>query len=95
MLLQKWIPRYGFKRAAAEKERDWLLPVPEGSDPNVDQFTKNSGIKSEKVAKNEYQRLRNLAKSKNIKLPRVGLPSTDKLNSKQVSEIQNIPQFTT
>ena len=61
------------------------MPVPDGADPNEDQFTKVSGIKSEKVAKNEYQRLRNLAKAKNIKIPRVGIPSSKELNSNQVS----------
>jgi regulator of ribosome biosynthesis len=79
------VPRYGFRRAAAEMEKNWLLPVPDKGDPNEDQFTKKSEIKSENVAKNEFQRLRNLAKSKNIKIPRVGFLSVDKLNSKQVT----------
>jgi regulator of ribosome biosynthesis len=67
------------------KEKDWLLPVPDGADPNEDQFTKQSETKSENIAKNEFQRLRNLAKAKNVKIPRVGFLSVDKLNSKQVS----------
>lgn len=79
------MPRYGFKRAAAEEEKNWLLPVPDRGDPNEDQFTKKSKIKSENVAKNEFQRLRNLAKAKNVKIPRVGFLSVDKLNSKQVT----------
>lgn len=79
------MPRYGFKRAAADKEKSWLLPVPDTADPNEDQFSKLSETKSENVAKNEFQRLRNLAKAKNIKIPRVGFLSVDKLNSKQVT----------
>jgi regulator of ribosome biosynthesis len=82
---QKWVPRYGFRRAAAEKEKSWLLPVPDTGDPNEDQFSKLSGIKNENVAKNEFQRLRNLAKAKNVKIPRVGFLPVDKLNSKQVT----------
>jgi regulator of ribosome biosynthesis len=78
------VPQYGFKRAAAQKEKHWLLPVPDKGDPNEDQFHKLSERKSENVAKNEFQRLRNLAKAKNIKIPRVGFLSVDKLNSKQV-----------
>ncbi|KAJ9580203.1 hypothetical protein L9F63_004146 [Diploptera punctata] len=93
--LQKWIPRYGFKRAAAEKEKDWLLPVPDRGDPNEDQFTKISQIKSEKVAKNEYQRLRNLAKAKNVKVPRVGLASSDKLDSKQLGKAISLAKVST
>jgi regulator of ribosome biosynthesis len=83
--LQKWVPCYGFKRAAADKEKSWLLPVPDTGDPNEDQFTKLAETKSENVAKNEFQRLRNLAKAKNVKIPRVGFLSVDKLNSKQVT----------
>lgn len=42
--------------------------------------------KTEKKAKNELQRLRNLAKAKKIKIPKVGLPSTEHFkDSKQLS----------
>jgi regulator of ribosome biosynthesis len=84
---QKWVPRYGFKRAAVEKEKNWLLPAPDTAQPNEDQFSKLAKIKSENVAKNEFQRLRNLAKAKNVKIPRVGVLSADKLNSKQVTSL--------
>jgi len=83
-LFQKWVPRYGFKRAAAAKEKNWLLPVPDRADPNEDQFSKMAKTKNENVAKNEFQRLRNLAKAKNVKIPRVGFVSADKLSAKQV-----------
>lgn len=43
-----------------------------------DQFTKKTASKKEKVAKNEFQRLRNLAKAKNIKIPKVGFAVTPK-----------------
>jgi regulator of ribosome biosynthesis len=69
------------------KEKNWLLPVPDRADPKEDQFSKLAEIKSENVAKNEFQRLRNLAKAKNVKIPRVGFLSVDKLNSKQVTSI--------
>jgi regulator of ribosome biosynthesis len=86
-LFQKWVPLYGFKRAAAVKEKNWLLPVPDRADPNEDQFSKLAKIKHENIAKNEFQRLRNLAKAKNIKIPRVGFVSADKLNAKQVTSL--------
>jgi regulator of ribosome biosynthesis len=84
------VPRYGFKKAAAEKEKNWLLPLPDRADPNEDQFSKLAEVKSENVAKNEFQRLRNLAKAKNVKIPRVGFLSVDKLNSKQVTSVMLI-----
>ena len=86
-LFQKWVPRYGFKRAAAVKEKNWLLPVPDRADPNEDQFGKLAKTKSENVAKNEFQRLRNLAKAKNVKIPRVGFVAADKLSAKQVTSL--------
>lgn len=93
--LRKWVPRYGFKKAAAEKEKNWLLPLPDRADPNEDQFSKLAEVKSENVAKNEFQRLRNLAKAKNVKIPRVGFLSVDKLNSKQLGEAVSVARAST
>lgn len=39
------------------------------------------------MAKNEFQRLRNIAKAKKIKVPSMGLPPTNKLSSTQVKFI--------
>lgn len=75
--LQKWVPLYGFKRAQAGNEKNWLLEVPQNADPNEDQFEKKAVAKSENVAKNELQRLRNIAKSKKIKVPRVGVANPE------------------
>lgn len=82
---QKWVPNYGYRRSAAQKEQDWLLEVPQNADPMEDQFSKKTNSKVEKVAKNEFQRLRNLAVTKNIKVPRTGLPSADKLDTTEVN----------
>lgn len=72
---------HGYRRAQAEKQKDWVLEVPGNADPYEDQFAKKISEKSEKVAKNEFQRLRNLAKAKNIKIPKVGLAPTLKPTS--------------
>jgi regulator of ribosome biosynthesis len=69
------------------KEKNWLLPVPDTADPNEDQFSKMAKTKNENVAKNEFQRLRNLAKAKNVKIPRVGFVSADKLSARQVTSL--------
>ncbi|CAL8093754.1 unnamed protein product [Orchesella dallaii] len=68
-IVKKWVPRFGYRRAEAEHAKDWLLEVPQHSDPYEDQFEKKSEAKSERVAKNELQRLRNLAKAKKIVVP--------------------------
>lgn len=79
------MPRFGYRRAEAEKQKDWVLEVPQHADPMEDQFAKKAEGKKEKVAKNEYQRLRNLAASKKIKLPREGLPPVEQPNASQVT----------
>lgn len=79
------MPRFGFKSALADKEDKWVIEVPQNADPNEDQFAKISHDKKERVAKNELQRLRNIARAKHGKVPRTGLPTTDKASSKQVT----------
>ncbi|XP_067006554.1 ribosome biogenesis regulatory protein homolog [Anabrus simplex] len=94
-ILQKWVPKYGYKRAKAEKEKDWLLEVPKTADPLEDQFQKQADTKREKVAKNEFQRLRNIASSKNIKVPRAGLPSAEFLNATQLGAAVTVSKAST
>lgn len=76
---------YRFRKAAAEKEKNWLIEVPQNVDPMTDMYEKKATEKSEKVAKNELQRLKNIARARKVKIPRVGLPVTsDKASSTQV-----------
>lgn len=82
--LQKWVPLYGFQRSAAQKEKDWLIEVPQNVDPMEDQFAKKSEAKGERIAKNELQRLRNIAKGRKIKVPRFGLTNPDASTAKDV-----------
>jgi hypothetical protein len=49
-----------------------------------DQFAKVASAKKKKVAKNEYQRLRNLAAAHKVKVPREGLPPVESPSSNQV-----------
>uniref|UniRef100_A0A1B0DDR1 Ribosome biogenesis regulatory protein n=1 Tax=Phlebotomus papatasi TaxID=29031 RepID=A0A1B0DDR1_PHLPP len=71
---EKWVPTYGYKRAAAEKDRDWVLEVPGNADPMEDQFQKKQELRKERVAKNEIQRMRNIARAQKVKIPRIGIP---------------------
>lgn len=83
--LQKWVPLYGYKRALADKQKNWVLEVPQNSDPLEDQFAKKNVAKGERIAKNELQRLRNIAKARNVKVPRVGLLNPEVSSAKDVS----------
>ncbi|XP_012227735.1 ribosome biogenesis regulatory protein homolog [Linepithema humile] len=94
--LKKWIPRYGYKRAKAQEQKEWLVEVNNAANPVEDPFTKIKQMKEERQSKNELQRLRNIARSKNIKLPRVGLPTKDHFpNSQQLSEALTVARTST
>ena len=71
--MQQWVPRYGYKKVKAEKAKNWVMEVPEGKDPMEDQFAKQTEAKRERIAKNELQRLRNIARSNKGKAPSLGI----------------------
>lgn len=82
---KKWVPTYGFRRAQAEREKDWVLEVPDNADPMEDQFAKKQNLKSEKVAKNEIKRMRNIVKAKKMPVPRSGYLGPEAAASSDVS----------
>ncbi|CAH1391054.1 unnamed protein product [Nezara viridula] len=94
-VLNKWVPRYGYKKTKAEKEKDWIIEVPGNVDPYTDMFEKKSTIKQEKVAKNEFQRLRNIAKAKKTKVPSMGLPPTPKMTARQLNTAAQVANIST
>jgi len=69
--LNQWVPQYGYKKKKAEDEKNWCIPIKESADPNLTPHEKMEEDKKERKAKNELQRLRNLARNKN--LPTVGV----------------------
>ncbi|KAL1464362.1 hypothetical protein WDU94_004014 [Cyamophila willieti] len=90
-VLKEWVPTYGFKRRLAEKKHQWMLPVPGNAHPMEDQFAKKAAAKKERVAKNEYHRLRNIAKSNKLKVPSVGvMPHESVLSSRQLREAADV-----
>ncbi|KAL3273514.1 hypothetical protein HHI36_014954 [Cryptolaemus montrouzieri] len=93
--LKKWVPRYGFKKARAEMDKNWVLEVPANADPMEDQFEKRAVAKGERIAKNELQRLRNIAKAKNVKVPRFGIVNTDKSSSKDLQTAITVAKSST
>ncbi|XP_008306007.1 ribosome biogenesis regulatory protein homolog [Cynoglossus semilaevis] len=72
---KEWRRRWGYKRVK-DDTKEWLIEVPENADPNEDQFAKRVTAKKERVAKNELNRLRNIARSQKGKVPGVGLTPT-------------------
>ncbi|XP_014486293.1 PREDICTED: ribosome biogenesis regulatory protein homolog [Dinoponera quadriceps] len=94
--LKKWVPTYGYERAKAQEQKEWLIETKDNANPNDDPFTKAKEAKQERQSKNELQRLRNIARSKNIKLPRVGLPTRDHFpSSHQLSEALTVARTST
>lgn len=93
--LKKWVPLFGYKKTQAEREKDWVLEVPANANPMEDQFEKNIQAKSERVAKNELQRLRNIAKSKNIKVPKVGVSNSEVSSAKDLQAAVTVAKAST
>ncbi|CAG0889302.1 unnamed protein product [Darwinula stevensoni] len=71
--LKQWVPRFGYKKVKAEKTKNWVMEVPDGKDPMEDQFAKQAEAKRERIAKNEVQRLRNIARATKGKSPSLGI----------------------
>ncbi|EUB63954.1 Ribosome biogenesis regulatory protein [Echinococcus granulosus] len=59
---QSWKPRWGKDRVDSVKDK-WVLEVPDNADPYEDQFEKLSRARSERRAKNEFARLKNIART--------------------------------
>lgn len=55
-----------------------------------DQFAKKTNLKSEKVAKNEIKRMRNIVKARKIPVPRSGYLGPDAASSTDVRIFQKI-----
>ncbi|XP_032688946.1 ribosome biogenesis regulatory protein homolog [Odontomachus brunneus] len=94
--LKKWVPTYGYKRAKTQEQKEWLIEAKQDANPNDDPFAKAKEAKQEKQSKNELQRLRNIARSKNIKLPKVGLPTREYFpDSQHLSEALTVARMST
>jgi len=80
-VVSKWVPQFGYKKAQAEADKNWMIPLKQNADPTDDPYEKLAEDKREKVAKNELQRLRNLARVKKVALPSVGVVPPSKQNA--------------
>ncbi|XP_015917765.1 ribosome biogenesis regulatory protein homolog [Parasteatoda tepidariorum] len=77
-----WKPRFGYR--SIKNKDDWMVEVPQNApDPNADFFAKAKEARKEKIAKNEYQRLRNIATATKVKV--TNLESVDRADKHQLS----------
>uniref|UniRef100_A0A2M3Z4L4 Ribosome biogenesis regulatory protein n=1 Tax=Anopheles braziliensis TaxID=58242 RepID=A0A2M3Z4L4_9DIPT len=93
-VLEKWVPTYGYQRFKAEKERDWVLDVPQ-NDPYRDMFKEKRDLRIERVAKNEVARMKNIARAKKIATPRTGFVGPDSASAKQLITASNVVKAST
>jgi len=92
-VVSKWVPQFGYKKVVNEQQKNWMMPLKGNAPDNEDPFEKEAEAKREKVAKNELQRLRNLAKAKKVAVPSVGvIPAVAKngTNVKAVSQSEDL-----
>ncbi|CAB3397753.1 unnamed protein product [Caenorhabditis bovis] len=74
---KEWKPTFGYRRAN-DDTKDILIEIPDNAeDPYKDYFAERKEKKKERVAKNEVQRMKNLARQ--MKTTVKSGPSTDKL----------------
>lgn len=91
---KEWRRRWGYKRAN-DATKDWMVEVPETADPNEDQFAKRINAKKERVAKNEFNRLRNIARAQKVKVPGVGLVPTAQQSKDELTRAVSVAKTST
>jgi len=90
-VVSKWVPQFGYKKAQVEADKNWMIPLKQNADPTENPYEKIAEDKREKVAKNELQRLRNLARTKNVAVPSVGvIPATKDNQPRAVTQSDDL-----
>merc|ERR1712141_762391 len=93
-VVKDWVPRFGYKKAKAEVEKNWAMEWKEGQ--TQDPYEKAIEEKREKVAKNELQRLRNIARAKKgVKVPGVGLTPMNPKEGQSSDDLKKASQLAT
>ncbi|XP_034562617.1 ribosome biogenesis regulatory protein homolog [Notolabrus celidotus] len=91
---KEWRRRWGYKRVN-DGTKEWLIEVPETADPNEDQFAKRTTAKNERVAKNEFNRLKNIARAQKVKVPGVGLATKTQQSKDELSRAVSVARTST
>ncbi|XP_045717028.1 ribosome biogenesis regulatory protein homolog [Phyllostomus hastatus] len=91
----QWRRRWGYQRAR-DDTKEWLIEVPGNADPLEDQFAKRTQAKKERVAKNELNRLRNLARAHKMQLPSsAGLHPTGHQSKEELGRALQVAKVST
>ncbi|KAB0400580.1 hypothetical protein E2I00_011505 [Balaenoptera physalus] len=91
----QWRRRWGYQRAR-DDTKEWLIEVPGNADPMEDQFAKRIQAKKERVAKNELNRLRNLARAHKRQLPSAaGLHPTGHQSKEELGRAVQVAKVST
>lgn len=93
--LDKWVPTFGYQKYKAEKEKDWVLEVPQNLDPMTDMFKQKKDLKNERVAKNEIARMKNIARAQKVQIPRAGFVSEESASAKELHVAATIAKAST
>ncbi|XP_072514061.1 ribosome biogenesis regulatory protein homolog [Salminus brasiliensis] len=91
---KEWRRRWGYKRAK-DDTKEWLIEVPETADPSEDQFAKRNQAKKERVAKNEFNRLRNIARASKTTVPALGLAPRAQQSKAELAQAVNVARTST
>ena len=94
--VREWVPRYGYKKAQAEIQKTWCLEMKGNAPDDEDPFAKMAEEKRERMAKNETQRLRNIARAQKVKIPNAaGGPTLKTKNSSELSRAADLAKKST
>lgn len=91
---KEWRRRWGYKRAK-DDTKEWMIEVPGNADPNEDQFAKRTNAKKERVAKNEYNRLKNIARAQKGKIPGLGLTPKAQQSHSELAKAVSVAKTST
>jgi len=89
------VPTYGKLKVQLEKEKNWVLEVPRNAPDYECQFQKAADAKKERQAKNEFQRLRNIARDGKGQTAGVGVMRMDTKDVGQLQKAQHFSRFAT
>ncbi|XP_070611043.1 ribosome biogenesis regulatory protein homolog [Erythrolamprus reginae] len=91
---QEWKRRWGYRRAGGDPSREWLMEVPDSADPMEDQFAKRCHENRERVARNELNRLKNLARTQRSR-PAADLHPTGHQDRAEMSRVAALARVST
>lgn len=91
---KEWRRRWGYKRAK-DDTKAWMIEVPNTADPNEDQFAKRKNAKKERVAKNEYNRLKNIARAQKVQIPGLGLTPKAQQSKTELAKAVSVAKTST